>query len=476
MKYLALDLGTSFVKGAVLDLDELAITQVIRHPFPAPLRDLPPLFCEVDPQAVVMAARTLLDELNAYAPDAVGVVVCSQMHGLVLMGRDGQPRSNAVTWQDQRVLHPNPRGEGSYFDLVRARLPLAQQQALGNGLKPSLPLCTLLWWSVRSELPAGIIPASLPDYVLATLSGQMPVVEPTMAASMGAYDLPTGRWHAVALANLGLGGLAWPQIVNATTPVYEVPVGNRRLPCCPPVGDHQAAVLGALLQPGELSLNISTGSQVSVLTPRFRTGEFELRPYFDGGFLQTITRIPAGRALNALLDLLLELPRAEGFAVRNPWATIAAAVDETPETDLQADLAFFDSPVGDRGAITNIREETLHVGHLFRAAFQSMARNYRVCADRLDPSHAWARLVYSGGLAQRFPALRAEIGRAFGVPDRLCPTTEDTLLGLLALALCASGRAATVSEATDQLRARYAADEDSAESGDEPPTDAVAQS
>lgn len=460
MKYLALDLGTSFIKGAVLDLDRLAVTDVIRRPFPAARPGLPPLLVEVDPQAIVVATRALLDELDAYAPDAVGVVVCSQMHGLVLMDAAGRARSNAVTWQDQRVLQPNARGEGSYFDWIAARLPLAQQQALGNGLKPSLPLCTLVWWAARSELPAGSIPASLADYVLAALSGQAPVVEPTMAASMGALDMPTGRWHAVALGNLGLGGLAWPQIVPASAPAYALPVGKRSLPCCPPVGDHQAAVLGALLQPNELSLNISTGSQVSVLAPRFRTGEYEVRPYFDGGFLQTITRIPAGRSLNALVDLLLELPRAEGFAVQNPWATIAAAVEATPETDVRVDLAFFASPVGDHGAITNVREETLQVGHLFRAAFQAMAANYRLCAGRLDPNQPWSRLVFSGGLAQRFAPLRAEIVRAFGVADRLCPAAEDTLLGLLALALVASGRAPSVAEATTQLRARYAVEDD----------------
>lgn len=455
VKYLALDLGTSFIKGAVLDLDQLRIIQVIRRPFPAANSGLPSLLCEIDPQTVVAAVASLLDELGAYAPDAAGMVVCGQMHGLVLMDGAGQAHSNAVTWQDQRALQPNPRDEGTYFDQVMARLPYVQQQAMGNGLKPSLPLCVLHWWAMRGELAAGLIPASLPDYVLAALSGQAPVAEPTMAASMGALDLPTGRWHAVALANLGLGGLAWPKVVDAATPAYEVRVGDRRLPCCPAVGDHQAAVLGALLQPGELSLNISTGSQVSMIAPRFRTGEFEVRPYFDGRFLQTITRIPAGRSLNALVDLLLELPRAEGFAVQNPWTAIGAAVEATPETDVQVDLAFFAGPVGERGAITNLREETLHVGHLFRAAFQAMARNYRLCADRLDPGHAWTQLVFSGGLAQRFAPLRAEIVRVFGAPERLCPTAEDTLLGLLALALRASGRAATVAGATEQLRKHY---------------------
>jgi sugar (pentulose or hexulose) kinase len=128
-------------------------------------------------------------------------------------------------------LQPNPRGDGALFEMIEARLPQVQQQALGNGLKPSLPLCTLAWWWGRGELPAGAVPASLPDFVLATLSGQPPVVEPTMAASMGALDLPTGRWHAVALGALGLGNLAWPHVVDVATPAYQLPVGGRVLAC-----------------------------------------------------------------------------------------------------------------------------------------------------------------------------------------------------------------------------------------------------
>src|SRR5690606_26437889 len=120
-----------------------------------------------------------------------------------------------------------------------------------------------------------------------------------------------------------------------------------------PVGDHQCALVGALLQARELSLNISTGSQVSVIAPTFVPGEYETRPYFDGATLQTVTRLPAGRALTALVSLLTELAQAEGYAVRDPWTTIASAVEATPRTDMQMDVGFFASPVGERGEMLN---------------------------------------------------------------------------------------------------------------------------
>lgn len=451
MKYLALDLGTSFLKGAVLDIDQAAITHLSRTNFPPSLTGLPPRHVEVDPAAIVQATQELLAQLAEAAPDAAGVVVCSQMHGMVLMDAGGKAISNAVTWQDQRILDSSGAGSGNTYDELVAKLTSDELAATGNGLKPSLPLSTLYWWARKGRLPAGTIPASLPDYILATLAGSSPVAEPTMAASLGMLDLASNNWHAGLLRNLGLDELAWPRVVDLRAPSYELPVGSRRLPCYAPVGDHQCALVGALLQPGELSLNISTGSQLGVMTPAFLPGPYETRPYFDAGYLQAITRIPAGRALNALVGLLTEMAQAEGYTVRDPWTLIANAVEATPQTDVQMDVSFFASPVGERGEILNLSEENLQVGHLFRAAFQSMARNYRICADRLSPPEPWTRLVFSGGLAQRFGTLRGEIAKQFDLPYRLCPTSEDTLLGLLALARVAAGKAPTLAASVAQL-------------------------
>ena len=84
-----------------------------------------------------------------------------------------------------------------------------------------------------------------------------------------------------------------------------------------------------------------------------------------------------------------------------------------------------------------------------RAAFASMAGQYAECAGRVAPGREWTRVVFSGGLAARFPRLRCEVVRRLGGPPvRLAPADDDTLRGLLTLALVSMGRAATVSEAS----------------------------
>jgi sugar (pentulose or hexulose) kinase len=455
MKFLGLDLGTSFLKGAVLDLERGEIGSVVRRPFPPALADQPARHVGVDPAAIVAAGADLLDELAAQAPDAAGIVLCAQMHGMVLTDGAGRALSPAITWQDQRILDPLADGTGTLYDRLTAQIAPEQVAATGNGLKPSLPLCTLVWQRSQGLLPDGAIPVSLGDYLPATLARQRAVVEPTTAAAMGLLDLTTRQWAWGLIDQLGLGGLDWPTVVDLSAPAYEIVLRGRTLPCWAAVGDHQCSLLGALLGPDELSINISTGSQVGVLAPSFVPGKYESRPFFDGGFLQAVTRIPAGRALNALVDLLGALALAEGYQVQHAWQTVAAAVDATPTTDLEADISFFAGVVGERGHLANLSEENLKLGHLFRAAFRTMARNYAICAQHLSPPQPWQRLVLSGGLAQNFGALRDEIAAEFQLPYRQCPTSEDSLLGLLALATYCAGRAPSVAAAVAGLQARF---------------------
>jgi len=446
MHFIGIDLGTSFVKGAVLDLETRAIAHMRRRPFPAPLARLPAGRFEIDPQAVVAAARDLLDELGRIAPGCAGVVLCSQMHSLVLADTRGRPLSNAITWRDGRSLDPHPAG-GTFFEQLEQRVTPDERLALGNELRPGLPIGALFWLAEQRELPANAVALALPDFVLGRLCGAGPVSEPTIAAAQGVLDLTTGDWHRPLLERLGLGKLRWPAIADVRQPVGEVPIGGQAAPCYPGVGDQQCALVGAALRPGELSLNISTGSQVSRLRGELAFGDYQVRPFFDGRWLNTITHIPARRALALLVDLLTELATAQGLDVPDPWAYVARAVAATPATDLRVDLAFFASALGDRGAIANMREGNLTVGHLFRAAFERMAESYLTCALRLAPERGWGRLVFSGGLAQSMPALRESILRRFDADSRVCPAAEDALHGLLTLALVCAGRAASVEQA-----------------------------
>jgi len=323
-RLIALDLGSSFIKGAVLDLDALAIRHVERVPFPDPVQGLPPGFREFDPRQIVSATQALLERLVRHAPDADGIVMCGQLHGMVLVDERGNAVSNAINWQDQRALQPFPGGGGSYLDEIERRLGAEDRRRLGNEARPGVPLCHLFWLVQNERLPhERAVVAAMSDFVVASLCGGTPRTDVTHAYGHGALDVETLDWHRAGIGKLGLAQIRWPAIVPQGSVVGEVPVGSRRLPIFVPVGDYQCSQVGAFLDDGELSVNISTGSAVIQLARGCEFGDFQTRPYFDGRFLRTITHIPGGRALNALVRLLSELAAAQGHHLRDPWSTSA---------------------------------------------------------------------------------------------------------------------------------------------------------
>ena len=452
MSFIAIDLGTSFVKGAVLNLETRELHHVQRTPFPPQLENSTPLACEFDPNEILAAVRRLLAELAPHAPDCEGVVMCAQMHGMVLMNGRGETVSNCVTWRDQRVLAPHPSGSGSYYQVLTGRIAPQYVKQLGNELDPGRPLCYLFWFREQGKLEPGLAPVSLPDFVLSVLCGSAPGVETTNAGAYGALNLETMNWHEGVIEALGLDHLHWPAIRKPGEVIGHLSVQGRPVPCYTPVGDYQCALVGALFGGEEVSLNIATGSQVSRMTPELTLGDYQTRPFFEGKFLNTFSSPPGGRALNVIVDLLGSLARSEGLDLKDPWEAIARATEAVPDTDLEVDLNFFPTPRGDRGRIANIRGDNLTLGHLFRAAFKNMADSFYDCAVRLSPDKSWKNLLLSGGLACKLDVLRGAIQQRFAASYRIAPLEEDTLFGLLILASVFTGRAKSVEELTWQLR------------------------
>ncbi len=455
LAFIGIDLGTSFIKGAVLDLETCQLAHVRRMPFPPPISGLDPLHYEIDPVKILSTVKELIHELAGLAGRCDGIVMCTQMHCMVLMDEHGKICSNCLGWRDQRALAPHPSGAGSYYEVLEHRLSAVQRRDLGNELPVGAPLSFLFCMKEQGSLPPGLIPVSLPDFVLSSLCDSPPSVETTNAMAYELLDLTSLQWHRDVIDELGLKDIRWPTLRKSGEVVGFMRIGESRVPCYTPVGDYQCALAGAGLNERELSLNISTGSQVSRVTNDLVFGDYQTRPFFDGKFTNMLSHLPAGRSLDILVDLLGELARASGTVLQNSWAYIAEAAAAAGSTDLDVKLSFFRGPCGDRGSISNIGENNLSVGTLFRAAFENMADNYYSCALRIWPERSWSNIVFSGGLARKLPLLRQIIQDRFQTESRLCPVAEDTLFGLLMLAMAFEGKAQSVEAAMNELTSRY---------------------
>lgn len=434
MSFIGLDLGSTSIKAALLDPAAGTISHLRSRPFPDPVPGQPALWFEIDPEPVIAHVRDLIAELVDLSSAPIhGLLGCGQMGGVILVAPDGQQhRTNYLSWRDQRVLETHSNGSGTYFEELQRRTSEDNLTAIGRELRPGSTPGLLFWLRENGQLPAGTVAVNLSDYVLSRLCGTPPRQEATLA--LGTLDLQTRTWKHDWFDRLGLSDISWPELIAHDEPVGCCKVAGQSIPCYPAIGDQQAALYGAELAAGELSLNISTGSQAAVLTQTLIPGDYQTRPYLGGRYLNTITHLPAGRSLNALVGLLGELAAAEGHPLRDPWSKIAEAVAKAGPSELTVNLAFFAGSLGDHGSIDRIRLENLTVGHLFLAAFENMAANYELCAHRLQPNRDWQGIVLSGGLAQRFPRLRELIGQRLAGPIRMVDKAEETLQGLLRLA------------------------------------------
>jgi len=428
--FFGFDIGTSFIKSAILDLEAQELLHVGRAPMPDFIPGLPAGHLEVDPSRVMGAVEEVSESLLRAAPRCDGVVLCGQMQGFVLVNGAGEPLSNYISWLDRRV-------SAAEFEAMAGHIPNETRADLANELRPDIALPILWWLKNRNALPPAATPISIADFVAGRLCRTLPGLEPTQAGAFGALSRRTLDWRKDLIASLDLHSLHWPDIQRAGSIVGTW----RGAPCFVSVGDQQCALAGTLLAEGEVSVNVGTGGQVAIISdsasdPTSKTGQ--VRPYFNGRFLRTITHIPAGRSLGALLRLLTEMG---GISEEDAWKRMESVLATLPATDLRASLAFHPGPCGSAGFLENLHEGNLRAGHVFRAALESMADNYAMCARQLIGADLPERIVFSGGVARRLALLRELAAARLRLPHRLSPHPEDTLFGLMVLARSYTGLA-----------------------------------
>ena len=430
-RIIGVDIGSSTIKAAILDLDSGAVTHLTREAFPDRIAGLPPHHYEVDHDEVVRRVTGVIHHLATAAPDVDSIFCCGQMGGVLLCDQKLRPLTNYLSWRDQRTTLPDDSGQAT-LESLRNRWTDSMFEGIGSELKPGSATSLLFWLRQRRQLPDQATPVTLGDYVVCKLCGAAPHMERTQ--TIGMINLRTGDWFHDAFAHLHLEDLQWPQLTTADHAAGTMLIAGRSLSIYPVVGDQQAALKGIDLQPNELSVNLSTGAQVSQITATFQPAQCQSRSWFHGQFLNTITHIPAGRSLNVLESLLTELARLAGLRIEDPWKLIAQAVSHSDGGGLRSDLSFFAGALGCEGRIEGITTENLTVGNLFQSAFDFMADSCLTCSQRLSAQPAWQQLAVSGGLVQSFPALRQKLQDRFRLPFREVAEQEETLLGLLKIA------------------------------------------
>ena len=406
-QYLVLDIGGTFLKAALADVDRGALYGVRRRDGANLQQTSFGPWC-LNPVELMSEVRTTVQELSREVSEISGILVTGQMHGWVITDEDLHPLTDVVTWRDDFAAIVNGV-EVPAVEQLRQELSMTVLKSLGNELRTGLPISSLYARKTRGMLPEHGVVHSLISFVAHGLVGKLGahIMHGTDAAAHGLMNVAESTWDSGAVDTFQTKNLRLPEISRDV-----IQIGEDALLGCPvytAIGDQQASLLGVQLGPRQVSLNIATGSQVSVVSEK-PLDSFQCRPYFAGTYLSTVTHIPAGRALNCLVSLVSELSEYGTDAV---WQKISEMVNECKESDLEIDLSFFDSATGSRGFISNICETNLSVGNIFRAAIEQMADTYHSYVQQISDHDEYDEIVLSGGLTTRFSPLRESIALRF---------------------------------------------------------------
>lgn len=373
MSSVALDIGGTYIKAARIRRGNV-MGAVIRRPIPdfveagfgAGAR-------EINAEQLDSAVFDVLAELGIDQPHGHDIFISGQMAGVAFVDDDGQAVRNIVSWQDTRFRN---------IEAIKRGLTKEQLMNLGDGLRVGSPAVTLS----EVGVPEGSFPTSLIAYVVGRLAGSRATrVHATDAAAWGLFDTRNMRWSRAACAAAGVDMEVLPTVSLNLEPASD----HARV--FTGVGDQQAALLGAGVSNKQVSVNLATGGQVSIVAETF--GErAQTRPYFEDQYLHTVTHLPAGRLLTAALS---------------------ASRGETDVSDWESAWTQYEglSP--------------------FLEAVGAIAEGIRAAVETLE---AWGRdVLFSGGLVQRSGPLVSRVLLELGSPRYEVFRGSDASLSGLAI-------------------------------------------
>lgn len=422
MAFAAIDLGGTYVKAGLVHPAPGGASQVVRTPMPYSRSGQ--VADAIDVSALMQLVHRELHRL--VAAGARALLISNQMHGVVLVGPDLAPVSPMYTWQADLAAHL-PGGSPAVVQQLADELGDSQRRALGNELRPGLPIVTLACLAQsQGAVSEGATALSIGDFVASSLCGHVVASHVSNAAASGLYDLVTGQWSTPALHAAGVEPLAMPPVTAEPTTVGTVEANGRHVPVVCAIGDQQASLAGAGLAPDELSANVATGCQVSRRIPHADTSVPQLRPYLAGDYLATVTHIPAGRALNAFVRLLTGAHADDDLA--DHWQHLELAARDAPQ-GVQANVAVFAAARDFPGALTGLTENTMTPGAVFLGAMSDVADRIAAAASAVG-TQGLSRLVFSGGLAYRSSLMREMVTHRVGLPARVVDEDADALTGL----------------------------------------------
>ena len=451
MNFLGLDVGTGGTRAVLIDENGLVVASAASEH--APFRSPYPGWAEQDPEDWWRAARTAIRETLAAgaevltsrgdAASAIGAVgLTGQMHGAVLLDRDGKVLRPSLIWCDQRT--------DAQCDWLHERI--GREHLIELTCNPALPnftLTKLLW--VRDHEPevfARIAHVLCPkDYVRLRLTGTY-AMDVQEASGTLLLDVTHRRWSSEVARIAGIDEAWLPQLFESPEVCAKISTEAAELtglvsgtPVVAGAGDQGAGAIGmGILQPGSVSATIGTSGVVFAATAvptKDSLGRLHTFCHAVPGrwHVMGVTQA-AGLSLRWLRDVVA--PEASYDSLTAEAGRVPAGSDgllwapyllgeRTPYLDSQATAAFY-------GIIASHTR-----AHLVRAILEGVAYSLKDTFTLFAELGIPIKSVRLGGGGARGPLWRSIQASIYGYPSDILVAEEGAAFGAALLAGVGAG-------------------------------------
>ncbi|MDP5356305.1 MAG: xylulokinase [Paracoccaceae bacterium] len=265
--YIGLDLGTSGLKGILIDENQTILAEAV-----APLTVQRPHdgWSEQLPADWIAAAEAVLDKLALFGLSAVkGIGISGHMHGATVLNAADEVLRPCILWNDTRSHHEAAELDG---DPMFRRLT-------GNIVFPGFTAPKLLWLRLHEpRVWEQIAKVLLPkDYLRLWLTGDY-VAEMSDAAGTSWLDTGKRDWSDDCLQATGLTRAQMPRLVEGAEvsgQLRDVLAERWRLPKSVIVagggGDNAAAAVGVgVVRAGEALVSLGTSGVLFAANDRYQ--------------------------------------------------------------------------------------------------------------------------------------------------------------------------------------------------------------
>lgn len=451
--YMGIDIGTSGTKTVLFTaFGEAVASASAEYPLYQPQNG----YAEQDPadwwNAVWQTAAAVMEKSGVDKREVKGIGLSGQMHGLVMLDREGKVLRRSIIWCDQRTA-------AECEEITRK---VGREKLIAITANPALTGFTaskILW--VRNHEPEVYTRCAkilLPkDYIRFMLTGEF-ATEVSDASGMQLLDVPGRCWSREVLEKLDIDeellGRVYesPEITGRVTAEAALLTGLAEgTPVVGGAGDNAAAAVGTgVVEDGKAFTTIGTSGVVYAhsskvaIDPRGRVHTFCCA--VPGAWHVMGVTQGAGLSLKWLRDTACagECSKAAAMGV-DPYVVMDSEAAESPIGANR--LLYLPYLMGERTPHLDPSARGVFFGlsamhtraDLIRAVMEGVAFSLNDCREVIAGMGIQAGDMAACGGGGRSPLWRQMLADVFGCPVKTAASKEGPALGVAILAMVGAG-------------------------------------